>query len=74
MIDHGDRVYRTFWIVTGEVSVAAVGMWENKCLATPLLPVISTVLNGKIRSHPEFPCAASSLTLPQKRMPFANDI
>jgi hypothetical protein len=28
---------------------------ENKCLATPLLPlVISIILNGKIRSHPTF--------------------
>jgi hypothetical protein len=35
-----------FGIVTGEVSVAAVGL--------SVLPIISTVLNGKIRSHPRF--------------------
>ena len=27
---------------------------ENKCLATPLLAAISTIPNGKIRSHPRF--------------------
>ena len=43
-----------FGIVTGEVSVAAVGTPENKCLATHLLTAISTIPNGKIRSHPRF--------------------
>ena len=43
-----------FGIVTGEVSVTAVGMSKNKCLATSLLPLIKTVLNGKTRSDPRF--------------------
>ena len=55
-------------------AVGAVGMLENKCLATPLLPVINAILKWKNQIASRIPCTVSSLTLPQKRMPFANDI
>jgi hypothetical protein len=43
------------WTIADGILVATIALSENKCFSEHLYsPLINTVLNGKIRSHPRF--------------------